>query len=119
MKNPVVTKFCRKVGRQLRCSSATKHTLLEGLAEELSDLPDGDTASLAALEARVGSAGQIAAELQFSIPPEEESQAVQKKRRKTMLIIGGVLALSLIVFLLAILIFLNAPFYIVETIQEG
>lgn len=119
MNNPVVTKFCRKVGRQLRCSPATRQTLLEGLAEELSDLPDGATASLAVLEAKVGDARQVAAELQSSIPPEEESLAVQKKRRKTMLIIGGVLALSLIVFLLAILIFLNAPFYIVETIQEG
>lgn len=119
MNNPVVTKFCRKVGRQLRCSPATKQTLLEGLAEELSDLPDGATSSLAVLEAKVGNADQVAAELQSSIPPEEESRAVQKKRRQTMLIIGGVLALAVILFLFALYIFISEPFYIVETIQEG
>ena len=33
--------------------------------------------------------------------------------------IGGVVGLALIVILLAILLFSNGPFYVVEIIQEG
>lgn len=119
MSNKAVTQFCKQVGRKLRCSSATRHTLLQGLEEELSELPDADKASLASLEANVGEVSQVAAELQVSVSSEEESRTVQVNRRKIILMIGGTLGLALILLLLAILLFSNGPFYVVETIQEG
>lgn len=119
MSNIAVTQFCKQVKKRLRCSTATKHILLQGLAEELSELPDAQKASLANLEANVGTVSQVAAELQSSVSSAETSRAVQKNRRKTILLVGGILGLALIIFLVAILLFLNGPFYIVETIQEG
>ena len=119
MSNKAVAQFCNQVGRKLRCSPMTRRTLLQGLEEELSELPDADKASLVSLEANLGTVSQVAAELQVSISSEEESRAVQKKQRKTILMIGGVVGLALIVILLAILLFSNGPFYVVEIIQEG
>lgn len=120
MNNKAILHFCKQVGRKLRCAPVTKHVLLQGLADELSELPGTDQASLESLEAKVGSVSQVAAELQTLVPSEEVNHTVQKNRRKVTLIIGGVLVLALVLLFGAIILFLNGPFYVVETIiQEG
>lgn len=119
MSKKTVTQFCEQVRKELRCSSTTQHTLLKGLEEELSELPEETKNTLSNLEAKVGKPSQIAEELQCSVPVDEEIQAIRAKRRKKALIIVGILGLSMILLLLAIIVFSNGPFYIVETIQEG
>lgn len=119
MNNPIIAQFCKQVGKELLCFPATKRALLYGLEEELNELPDEATVSLAALESRMGDASQVAKELQSSVSPEEERRAVRGKRWKTILMIGGILGVTFIVLLSAILLFLNGPFYVVETIMEG
>lgn len=119
MNNPIIAQFCNQVGKELRCFPATKRTLLQGLEEELNELPNEATVSLVALESRMGDASQVAKELQSSVLLEEERRAVRGKRRKTILIVGGLLGVTLVIFLLAVLLYINGPFYIVETITEG
>lgn len=119
MSKKAVTQFCSQVGKELQCSSATKRTLLKGLEEELSELPDEDKISLSNLKAKIGNPSQIAEELQNSIPTDEEKHVQRINHKRKILFIGGILGLSLILLLLAILVFCNGPFYVVETIQEG
>ncbi len=119
MSNKAVAHFCKKVGKKLRCFPATRHALLQGLEAELSELSDADKASLESLEANIGTVSRVAAELQASVSCEEESRATQKKRRKTIWIVGCIVGLSLVMILLAFLLFMNGPFYFIDAIQEG
>lgn len=115
MKKTVIDKFCKLVGKRLQCTPATKQALLQGLSEELSERPG--PSSIADIEASMGTVDQVAAELQSSVPQEEVQQTAAKNRRKTMWIVGGAIGLALALLLLAIFIFLNGPFYTVETIE--
>ncbi len=117
MKKTVIDKFCKLVGKRLQCTPATKQTLLQGLSEELSERWRPGSTSIADIEASMGTADQVAAELQSSVPLEEVQQTAAKERRKRMLIMGGAIAFALVLLLLALFIFMNGPFYTVETIE--
>lgn len=117
MKKTVIDKFCKLVGKKLQCTPATKQALLQGLSEELSERLRPGPSSIADIEASMGTVDQVAAELQSSVPQEEVQQTAAKNRRKTMWIVGGAIGLALVLLLLAIFIFLNGPFYTVETIE--
>lgn len=109
MRNSAVTQFCKQVGRKLQCTPATRRALLQGLEEELSEMPNAARASLTRLEANVGPVSHVAAELQASVSSEEESRAVQKKHRRIIFVVGCVLGLSLMLILLAIFLFYYEP----------
>ncbi len=123
MKNKAVNRFCRRVGRHLQCMPATRAALLQGLAEELSELPQEDTASASRLEAQVGKPAAVAAALQESVPPEEQAKAIRRRRICTFLCVflafALVLSVSIAILMQAIAFFENAPYYVVETITEG
>lgn len=117
MKKTVVDQFCKLVEKRLQCTPATRQTLLQGLSEELSERFHPGLDSIADIEACMGTADQVAAELQSSVPLEEVHQSAARERRKRVLIMGGVIGLALLLLLLAILVFINGPFYTVETIE--
>lgn len=56
MNNPIITRFCKLVGKKRRCFPTTKHVLFQRLEEELHDLPDEVTTLPTALETRMGEA---------------------------------------------------------------
>ena len=118
MNNPIVNKVCRKVGKQLQCMPATKGVLLRGLSDELSEFPPDDVSSIAGIESRIGTADEVAAELQGSIPEDEIKRYESGVRKRSLIVIGGVIAICLVCMLVAILLFMNGPFYIVESIKE-
>ncbi len=119
MNNPVVKLFCKKVGKRLRCMPNTKQALLQGLIDELSERPHPDTASIAAIESNIGTVDQVAEALQATVPPEEMPRVAIRNRQRTILIVGAIILFSLLMLFLAIFIFYNGPFYVVETIQEA
>ena len=119
MNNSVVKLFCKKVGKRLRCMPDTKQVLLQGLIDELSERPHSDTASIAAIESNIGTVDQVAEALQATVPPEELQRAAIRNRQRTILIVGAIILFSLLMLFLAIFIFCNGPFYVVETIQEA
>ena len=80
---------------------------------------DGDTASIAAIESNIGTIDQVAEALQATVPPEEMQRIAIRNRQRTILIVGAIILFSLLMLFLAIFIFCNGPFYVVETIQEG
>lgn len=119
MNNSVVKLFCKKVGKRLRCMPNTKQALLQGLIDELSERPHPDTASIAAIESNIGTVDQVAEALQATVPPEEMQRVAIRNRQRTILIVGAIILFSLLMLFLAIFIFYNGPFYVVETIQEA
>ena len=119
MNNSVVKLFCKKVGKRLRCMPDTKQVLLQGLIDELSERPHPDTASIAAIESNIGTIDQVAEALQATVPPEEMQRVAIRNRQRTILIVGAIILFSLLMLFLAIFIFYNGPFYVVETIQEA
>lgn len=118
MSKQMINQFCRQVGKKLQCTSTTKQILLHGLYSELSEFPNAETASIASIESCIGSTDQVAKELQLTVPENESQRMASKRRNWGILIIGGVCVLALILALLAYLLFLNGPFYIVESIKE-
>lgn len=119
MNNSVVNLFCKKVGKRLRCMPNTKQALLQGLIDELSERPHPDTSSIAAIESNIGTIDQVAEALQATVPPEEMQRIAIRNRQRTILIVGAIILFSLLMLFLAIFIFYNGPFYVVETIQEA
>ncbi len=119
MKNKAVNRFCRRVGRHLQCMPATRAALLQGLAEELSELPQEDTASASRLEAQVGKPAAVAAALQESVPPEEQARVIRRRWILLVLVIVLVLCVSASMLILANAYFDGAPAYFTETITEG
>ena len=119
MNNSVVKLFCKKVGKRLRCMPNTKQALLQGLIDELSERPHPDTSSIAAIESNIGTIDQVAEALQATVPPEEMQRIAIRNRQRTILIVGAIILFSLLMLFLAIFIFYNGPFYVVETIQEA
>lgn len=119
MNNSVVNLFCKKVGKRLRCMPNTKQALLQGLIDELSERPHPDTSSIAAIESNIGTIDQVAEALQATVPPEEMQRVAIRNRQRTILIAGAIILFSLLMLFLAIFIFYNGPFYVVETIQEA
>lgn len=119
MNNSVVNLFCKKVGKRLRCMPNTKQALLQGLIDELSERPHPDTSSIAAIESNIGTVDQVAEALQATVPPEEMQRIAIRNRQRTILIAGAIILFSLLMLFLAIFIFYNGPFYVVETIQEA
>lgn len=119
MNNSVVNLFCKKVGKRLRCMPNTKQALLQGLIDELSERPHPDTSSIAAIESNIGTIDQVAEALQATVPPEEMQRIAIRIRQRTILIVGAIILFSLLMLFLAIFIFYNGPFYVVETIQEA
>lgn len=119
MNNSVVKLFCKKVGKRLRCMPDTKQALLQGLIDELSERPHPDTSSIAAIESNIGTIDQVAEALQATVPPEEMQRVAIRNRQRTILIAGAIILFSLLMLFLAIFIFYNGPFYVVETIQEA
>lgn len=67
--NEVVDKFCILVGKRLLCLPRTRRNLLNGLREEVLDLPAEQRCTLAVLEEKYGTVQHIAAELQEYVPP--------------------------------------------------
>ena len=118
MNNPIVNKFCRQVGKRLQCMPATKGVLLHGLSDELSEFPSVDVGSIAGIESRIGTADEVAAELQGSISEDEIKRYKSGIRKRNLIVISGAIAICLVCMLIAILFFMNGPFYIVESIQE-
>ncbi len=118
MNNPIVNKFCRQVGKQLQCKPATKGALLRGLSDELSEFPPDDVGSIAGIVSRIGTADEVAAELQGSISGDEIKRYESGVRKRNLIAIGGAIAICLACMLVAILLFMNGPFYIIESIQE-
>lgn len=118
MSLPSVNQFCKQVGAKLQCSHATKKALLDGLLNELQELPSTDTISVASIEARIGTVGQVAAELQSTISPDEIQRATKRKQKRWYFLIGFLFILALLLLLFSYFIFTNGPFYIVETIEE-
>ena len=119
MNNSVVNLFCKKVGKRLRCMPNIKQALLQGLIDELSERPHPDTSSIAAIESNIGTIDQVAEALQATVPPEEMQRIAIRNRQRTILIVGAIILFSLLMLFLAIFIFYNGPFYVVETIQEA
>lgn len=119
MNNSVVKLFCKKVGKRLRCMPDTKQVLLQGLIDELSERPHPDTSSIAAIESNIGTIDQVAEALQATVPPEEMQRIAIRNRQRTILIVGAIILFSLLMLFLAIFIFYNGPFYVVEAIQEA
>ena len=119
MNDSVVKLFCKKVGKKLQCMPDTKQALLQGLSDELSERPHPDTASIAAIESNIGTVDQVAEALQATVPPEEMQRVAIRNRQRTILIVGAIILFSLLMLFLAIFIFFNGPFYVVETIQEA
>lgn len=97
----------------------TKQALLQGLIDELSERPHPDTSSIAAIESNIGTIDQVAEALQATVPPEEMQRIAIRNRQRTILIVGAIILFSLLMLFLAIFIFYNGPFYVVETIQEA
>ena len=118
MNNPIVNKFCRQVGKQLQCKPATKGALLRGLSDELSEFPPDDVGSIAGIVSRIGTADEVAAELQGSISGDEIKRYESGVRKSILIAIVGAIAICLACMLVAILLFMNGPFYIIESIQE-
>lgn len=89
MNRRIIKQFSSQIGKELRCFPATKRTLLQGLEAELNELPDEATASMEALQNRIGDTSLIVKELQSSVSPEEEQSAIKRRRKKTRLVMGG------------------------------
>lgn len=119
MSKKTVAQFCKQVGKRLQCSPATRKMLLQGLANELSELPDADKLSIAKLEEKVGKISEIAEELQETVPAEDRERAARRKQLCIILIAGVLLAAAVVLFIMADIYFKNAPYYIVDTIYEG
>ena len=118
MSKQMIDQFCKQVGKKLQCTSTTKQVLLHGLRNELSEFPNFKTASIASIEACIGSVDQVAEELQSTVSENESHRMATKRRNRGILIIGGVCVLALILVFLAYMLFLNGPFYTVESIKE-
>lgn len=83
--NEVVDKFCIQVGKRLLCLPRTRRHLLNGLREELLDLPAEQRCTLAVLEEKYGTVQHIAAELQEYVPPTEQSACIWRQRYQKIL----------------------------------
>lgn len=102
----------------MQCTAATKQVLLQGLSNELSELSASDTASIASIERCTDTVDQVAQELQATISLNEVQQMKAKNRKRMILAAGSVIALALTMLLIAVLVFTNGPFYIIESIRE-
>lgn len=118
MRNSTIKKFCKQVGKKLQCTTTTKKDLLRGLADELLESLPPDITSTSSIESCVGTVNQVAEELQTTVSQDEVNRMKAKHRRITFLVIFVVLVFILIVFLISMLIFINGPFYITESIKE-
>lgn len=119
MNNRIRKQYCRQVGKHLICSRKTKHLLIQGLGETLEDFPSSNTDTLRELEDHFGKIPQIAAELQESVSIKEKEDTLKRKKQYTALAVCAVLCISGLFLLWSFRYFQNAPYYIVETIQEG
>lgn len=118
MSYSAVNRFCKQVGSRLQCTAKTKEILLRGLSDELLEYSPSEISTLSGIEACVGTVSQVAEELQATVPAEEIRLAQRKHRRRTGLAIGGIVVIALLLLAAALFIFVNGPFYVVESIQE-
>ncbi len=119
MNDRIRKQYCRQVGKHLLCSRKTKHLLLQGLGETLEDFPGSNIDTLRDLEAHFGKIPQIAAELQESVSIQEKENTLKKRKWCTVLAVCAALCISGLLLWWAFCYFQKAPYYIVETIQEG
>lgn len=97
MRNDPISRYCRRVGRQLSCTKSHKKELLSGLRDELMEKRLSEPLTKETLYAAVGTPKEIAAQLMESLDPAEIGKARTQKRRVLVVILSAVL---LAVFLL-------------------
>ena len=92
----VIRSYTKSVGRQLRCPHPTKEKLLQGLQQELQDLPAEYTASRESLTQQFGTPADTARELQLCVSEEEFDTWLRRKKIAIWLLgIAAVAALAL------------------------
>ena len=113
MRQRIISRYCKAVGRQLICLPETRQELLKGLWAELEELPPEHTESFKKLEVCYGKIPQTALELQEAVSAGERAMALERQRRRRLM---TSLAAGLLILLLAMFIFLmwnTAPKFIV------
>lgn len=111
MRQKIISRYCKAVGRQLICLPETRQELLKGLRVELEELPLEHTESLKKLEVCYGKIPQTALELQEAVSAGERTMALEHRRHR-FLLLGG-LAITLFLLLVTYIIFnwYTAPDY--------
>lgn len=108
-----IRSYCAKVGRGLLCAPETKKKLLNGLREELLDLPEESAVSVEALEECYGRISYVTAELQQCISGEESANAFRRKRKAYGICIGVAAAAALLALGFVVLYIQHAPSYVI------
>lgn len=94
MNKDPVSRYCRRVGRHLRCTRAHRAELLGGLAEELRERRLPASASMKELYAAFGKPKDTALQLQESLD-ETEVKAAQARFKRKYAVIAAALVLVL------------------------
>ena len=105
MSKRVIDRYCRAVGRQLICLTETRQELIEGMRQELLELPLEQSESFAKLTIHYGKISQTAVEIQEAVSPGEREIALKRQRRKYLIL--GLAAAVVIGLLIALLILLS------------
>ena len=91
MAKETIERYCRRVGRCLRCTRAHKQALIAGLREELLDRELSPGLSMEKLCAAVGKPKAVALQLEESLDTTEILTAQARVRRRTAVLCAALL----------------------------
>lgn len=105
MNNKAVDRYCKKVGKLLICSAETRRELLDGLRDELTELPPEKSDSVKKLEIHYGKIPETAINLQDVVSPDERAEALARQRKTKFTV--SVAVAAILIILAALICFLG------------